>query len=299
MVTFRSRGEFVMPTEAVRLRAQFRGSDGSPADLDSFPTISIIQPSGTVLLGPTSTGVSRLDVGLYEYIHTVPYTGPLGVYYDRWNGTLNGFSVFGEFNFVVQNTQLPSINVDGYYKLGDDVPFNYSQNALLNVNKLIKALRARLNSRGFAQTKDEFGNITYENCDIYTVEQLATFAATALTAFNQIPHFTNFTFEDTEIISMFFEVILQHAVIYALASKALIERGREFQISDNGVTFTPPGVSDVLQTQYTTELNNWFEKVKLIKQNMKPMPYGLGTLRPLNSHPQIMRLRHRREGRFF
>jgi hypothetical protein len=74
----------------------------------------------------------------------------------------------------------------------------------------------------------------------------------------------------------------------------LIERGREFQINDNGVTFQPPGVSEILMTQYSTEYTHWESDVRLIKQNMKPSPLGLGTLRPLAASPQFLRLRHLR-----
>jgi hypothetical protein len=120
-----------------------------------------------------------------------------------------------------------------------------------------------------------------------------------LSAFNEIPTFTFFTFEDTEILSRFHEVIAQHAVIYALASKQMIEKGRELNITDNGLGFTPPGVSDVLGSQYGTELTNWFEKVKLIKANMKSAPLGLGTLRTTSASPQVMRLRHLRARQIF
>ena len=62
--------------------------------------------------------------------------------------------------------------------------------------------------------------------------------------FNQIPHFTLFSMDDTTIIDQFHEVIVQGAVIYALAGKALIERGRENNLSDSGIYFTPPTVSE-------------------------------------------------------
>ena len=298
-MVIRSRGETATPTDIIQLRALFRGSDGSAVDLDSFPAITIVQPSGNVVLGPTSTGIFRASIGLYGYDYSIPYTGPLGVWTDYWTGTLTGFTVSGTFNFVIANTQLPAINTDGYLHLGDDVPFNYSQIAIGNVNKIIKAVRARLNSSGKTRTKDQFGNIVYEDCDIYTVDQLATFVANSLTAFNEIPHFTFFTFEDTEIINNFFEILVQHAVIYALASKALIERGAEFNIQDNGVSFQPPTISELLNTQWSSELQNWFEKVKLIKFNMKPSPMGLGTLRPLATHPSLLRLRHLRARQIF
>jgi hypothetical protein len=298
-MAIKSRGEIVMTTDVVQLRIQFLGPDGYATDLDAFPTVRIIQPSGNVVVGPTSLGVYRLDVGYYGFDFTIPIAGPLGVWTDMWMGYLGGNVASGTLNFVVHNTQMPAINTDGYIHLGDDVGFNYSQNALYNINKLIKAVKGRLNSSGKSRRVDELGNVYFSDCDIYTSEQLAVFVATSLAAFNEIPHFTFFTFEDSEIIDNFFEVLVQHAVIYALSSKALIERGREFNINDNGLTFQPPTVSELLNSQWSAELSNWFEKIKLIKASMKPAPFGLGTLRPLAVSPQFLRLRHLRARQIF
>ena len=287
------RSAIVSPTDTVQLRVQFE-SAGAPVDLDAYPTITLVQPSGTVITGPTSLGVYRLDIGLYGFDFPAPIDSSLGVWSDIWTGKLAGVTVRNTLNFVIYTTQMPAVNTDGYIHLGDDPGFHYSQIATGNINKLVKALKARLNSSGKSRTKDQFGNVIFEDCDIYTVDQLVTFIATSLTAFNQIPHFTFFTFEDTEIIDNFFEVLVQHATIYALSSKALIERGREFNISDNGLTFQPPTVSELMNSQWSAELSNWWEKVKLIKGNMKPSPFGLGTLRPMAVSPQFLRLRHLR-----
>lgn len=296
-MTTKQRSETIGNGDTVVLKVQFKDNDGYNADLDTYPNISIVQPSGNVMLGPTSAGVYRISTGLYAYNFAVGLTENIGVYFDVWNGYLSGSPVSGSFNFIVVNTQLPAINSDGYLHLGDEVGFDFSQTAILNINKFIKGLKARLSSSGKARIKDQYGNIVYQDCDIYSVEQLAVFAVTALSAFNEIPHFTAYTFEDSEIITIFYEVILQHAVVYALASKALIERGREFSINDNGVSFTPPGISEVLGSQFSTELNNWFEKVKLVKSNMKPRVLGLGTMTSIGSSNAISKFRHRREGR--
>lgn len=299
-MTIRARDEIVMPMESVQLIAKFRDGAGNFADLDAFPQISIVQPSGTVLMAPTSAGVFRLDIGTYGYILPIPYAGPLGVWTDIWTGQLNGFNIYGSFNFAVVNTQVPNINSDGYIALGDDVPFNYSQNGLWNMNKIIKVVRARLNSRGKALVKDEFGNEYLEDCDIFSVDQLATFVANSFSAFNEIPHFTNFTIEDTEFVNQFLDVLAQHAVYYALASKALIERGREYTVADGGgVNLVMPSVADLLNTQYTTELQNWFEKIKLIKASMKPQAMGLGTMSSIGQNRMVNRLRHLRARQIF
>jgi len=295
MATLRTRGENVSYGETIQLRVLFKDGSGNPVDLDSFPTITIVQPSGNVALGPTSLGVFRLSTGLYGYDYPVALNASIGVWTDIWDGALSGNPVSDDFNFVVQNTQLPAVNTDGYVHLGDDPGFCYSQTAIMNINILMKTLRARLDSRGKATVTDEFGNDILVDCDIFSVDSLVAFIADSLTLFNEIPHFTNFTFEDTEILQQFHNVIVQGATLMALASKALLERGREFQFTDNGINFNPPTVSELMQSEWSTELANHFEKVKLIKSNMKPGPLGLGTLTISTSrHPAIRRLRHLR-----
>ncbi len=299
MVIIRQRGENVQVNESILLRARFY-NNGVLADLDSFPQISIVQPSGAVMIGPTSAGVVREAVGVYSYIMEAEYNQALGVYYDIWQGLLNGSVLIQEYNFIVLNTQMQGINSDGYISLGDETPFNYSQNAIMNINKLMKGLRARLNSRGKSKQKDEFGNVQYVDCDIFSVEQLTVFIATALTAFNEIPHITFYTFEDTDIINLFYDVILDYAVILAIESKLAIERGRELTIQDSGVSFSPPGVSDILNSLMGLRLSHWFEKIKLIKSNLKPSPMGMGTLTSFGGNsPQIARLRHLRSRQIY
>jgi hypothetical protein len=289
----------IQPGDTVSLRARFRGADGQLTDLDSFPEITIIQPSGGIAVGPTSAGTYRLAVGEYGFDYEVGLFPAIGVWRDTWTGILTGFEVRGEFTFVVGTTQMPSINSDGYIHLGDDPGFDYSQTAINNINHLLKSLRARLNAAGKHRTTDEFGNVIYKDCDIYSTDDLVSFVAQALSMFNEIPHFTFFTFEDTVIIEQFHDVLVQGATLIALSSQALIERGREFQINDNGIGFTPPTISELLSTQWSTELTNWWDKVKLIKHNMKPSPLGMGTLRFLGTAPQFKRLRHLRQRQIY
>jgi hypothetical protein len=298
-MAIKTRGQFGMHGDTLQLQVLFRGPDGAPIDLDTFPGISIQQPSGNVLFDFTTNGVYRVDTGLYGYDFVIEPFATFGVWEDNWRGTLGGGLIFQTLNFVVQNTQQPAMNTDGYVHLGDEVPFNFTQTAIKNINKILAILRARLNSSGKAYVKDEFGNEELVDCDIYTIPQLVLFIIAALDAFNMIPHFTEFTFEDTDFFGMFGEIIVRFALIYALSSKALIERGREFQINDNGVTFQPPGVSDILMTQYSSEYQHWESDIRLIKQNMKPGPAGLGTLRPLAASPQYLRLRHLRSRRIY
>ncbi len=293
------RSEIVQPGDAVILCMEFRGPDGELVNLDAVPTVEIIGPSGGVEHGPSSKGVYQEATGKYAFKYEIGIAPDLGVWTDVWRGVINGFEIMGTGNFMVATTQMPALNTDGYKHLGDDPGFDYSQNAICNINSLLRMLRARLRSSGKHPTTDDFGNTIFQDCDIFTVEELVTFLCTALETFNAEPTFTFFSWEDNSIIENFGSVIVQGAVVYALGAQALVEKGRELTITDNGISFTPPQVSDLLNTQYTTEFTNWIEMVKRVKQNMKPNPTGLGTLRPLSAAPQVLRLRWLRARRIW
>lgn len=289
------RSSIVQPGDKVQLRAVFKDGSNTPTDLDTFPTITIVQTNGNVVVGPTSAGVFRSGVGEYGFLFGVGLQPDLGTWTDIWQGTMSGFNVIGEFNFTVYTTQVPGINTDGYKSLGDDPGYCYSQNAICNINELLKLLRARLNSSGKHYTKDANGNDIYTDCDIFNIDELMSFLIMSLSQFNETPTFTFFTFDDTPIMQNFGGIIVQGAVLMGLSSQALIERGTEFTLNDSGTSFSPPTVSDMLSSQWGTELTNWFERVKLIKMNMRPSPLYLGTLTTTRGNPAFRRMRFLRE----
>ena len=196
----KNRGELIDVTDQVNLTIQFRDTSGTPINTDTYPNISVVQPSGLVAIAPTSAGVQQIGTGKYSFIYTVPINGPYGIYNDIWVGYINGFRVQTNFEFVVLHTQVPGINTDGYVHLGDDPGFNYSQCAIKNINKLLKSLKARLNSSGKAKSADSYGNTIYVDCDIFSIDMLVTFLSTALWDFNQVPFFTFFQFDDDNFV---------------------------------------------------------------------------------------------------
>ena len=300
IMVIKARGETLDVTDQVNLTVQFKDTTGAVVNTDSFPQISIIQPSGLVALAPTSVGVSQISTGKYSYVYTIPINGPYGVFQDTWTGFVNGFRAETQFSFVVSYTQLPAINTDGYVHLGDDPGFNYSQCATININKLMKSLRARLKSSGKSKSTDGYGNVIYVQCDIFSVEMLTNFIATALWDFNQTPFFTFFTFDDDNFVEQFGEVLVEGATLYSLASHALIERGREYQITDNGLNFNPPTVSELMNTQYSALLSHYWEKLRYIKNSLRPNPKGLGVFSMTGSmNPAFRRLRHLRARQIF
>jgi len=300
MITPKQRGQLLDVNDVVQLDIHITDTSGNDADADVIPSIAIVQPGGMVYLPRTNVGVVRSAVGKYYYNMTIPFNGPYGVWNDIWTVTIKGYVLTETLSFVVTGTQVPTNpSSDGFAHLGDDFPFNYSQEATHNINKLIKMLKMRLNSDGKSLAKDSFGNDVYISCSNFSVATLTTFLAMSISDFNQVPYFTNFTFDDSDFIGQFADILVNGATIYALTSKALIEKGSEFTITDNGISFNPAAVSDMLKSQADTVLANYYDKLKYIKNSMRPYPLGLGSFSIMSSDrsPVVKALRHRREGR--
>lgn len=142
-----------------------------------------------------------------------------------------------------------------------------------NLTKLIKLLQDRLRSSGKAKSTDKLGNTIYIDTDIYSTEILESFLTLSISEFNQVPYFTFFTLDDDDFVNLFSEVLVEGATIYALASQALIERGREFAIVDNGLNFNPPTISNMLNTQYQAAMVHHWEKLKTIKASIQQLTF--------------------------
>src|SRR5208337_3193762 len=103
---------------------------------------------------------------------------------------------------------------------------------------------------------------------IYSNDMLAGFIELSVSDFNQVPNFTYYTLDDDKFVDTFAEVLVEGATLYALSSQALLERGREFMMTDNGITFNPPSISEMLNTQYSTLLVYHWDKLKFIKSHI-------------------------------
>lgn len=142
--------------------------------------------------------------------------------------------------------------------------------------QLIKLVKACLSSASRQRSFDGYGNVLYVSTDIYSSNQLSMFLDLSLSEFNQTPYFTSFTWDDPEFITTFANILVEGAVLLCLASQSLIERGREFNYDGYGISFKPPTVSEMLETQYSNLLGHHFEKLKLIKSDKSILKFGKG-----------------------
>lgn len=147
---------------------------------------------------------------------------------------------------------------------------NITTDAQRNLAKLVNLLKNRLqNNSAKLASKDRNNNTVYVDAEIYSNSILESFIHLSISEFNQTPYFSNFSVKDTKFVDCFAEILVEGATLYALSSQALIERGREFSIKDDGVYMQAPAIADMLNTQYSVLLVHHWEKLKVIKASIK------------------------------
>ena len=279
----------------VILEIDIRASNGVKTDADAQPSVCLIDSDGVVRREMSSIDVYRIDTGRYRYTYTVPNVAPTGTWTDFWRATVNGLQTEARLNFVVL-TAAADIEASGK-QIGDDPDISYTQAEIEGINRLLGCLKNRLKNNLEVETTDAYGNITFTDCTIFTDEELTWFLKCSLSEFNQTPHFSDFTFGDEVIYNRFGYIIVEGAWIMALAAQMLIEAGREFTITDNGVTFNNPPLSATLNNELSQFVTRHTEMLKYIKTSIKPRPRGFGGFRVLAISPNYLRLRHLRQRR--
>jgi len=291
----------VIVGSTIVLEIDIRDAMGNRADADSLPEVAIIDSEDAVLRARSSTNVTRIDEGRYRLAYLVPGSGHAGIWIDHWYATLNGFETEASLNFIVL-TNSAEIEMAGD-QIGDDARVTYTEEEIIGLNKLLAMLKARLKNDTYVESIDEHGVTQFVHCPIFTDTELTWFLNCSLSEFNQTPHFTDFMFSDNVIsgrdggIGRYSHILVEGAAILAVAAQMLIEAGKEFVITDNGISMNPPPLSTTLNNQLSTFVANHMEKLKAIKCSIKPQPLGIGSFRVLAISPNYLRLRHLRERR--
>jgi hypothetical protein len=280
----------------VELYVRFVDASGEPTNADAIPKVEILDPTYTTVQANTNIGVTLVDdPGLYKFTYNIPLTGPDGYYIDRWTAKIGNVTVTNDFAFLVTSAGDIEEDLVPNFQPGDDIPWAFNKDEVYGINVLLKFLKARLKNDGVRKVPDGAGGYTESQCNVFSNAELICFLVNGLSGFNQYPHFTQFKFSDPQIYTLFADIVVQGGVLLALAAQALIERGREFSINDNGVTYQPPQISEILNSQYSAQLADYKEKLKMIKSSLKPAPISVGTFRVTSISPAYLRLRHLRQ----
>jgi hypothetical protein len=115
-----------------------------------------------------------------------------------------------------------------------------SQQAIHNINVLIKTVKRRIYRR-------------YKLSRSYTTDQLTYFILNSITMFNSVPHFSFVNVNDTDTLEKYHNVFVDGAVLMALS------------VEEN----TGMSLSDMLKTEFREEWDEYFERVKEIKNGWK------------------------------
>jgi hypothetical protein len=285
------RGRFI------DIYVSFSSPSGSPVNADVPPSVEVTDSVGSVRRISNTAGVSQItdSPGLYKFSYEIPLSGPDGYWTDSWSALIGNESVTSSFQFLVLEGGVVEQDVEATHTPGTAYVYEWTLAETEGINKLMDIVKKRLKNDGVSKTSDGAGGYVEQTCNVFSDDEITCFLVNSLSEFNQWPHFTDFTFADAQIQGIFLDIIVQGAVLLGMAAQTLIERGREFTITDNGVTYQPPQVSEILNTQYTTQLDYYKEKLKAIKTSLKPSPKGLGTFRVTAVSPNFLRLRHLRE----
>ena len=141
----------------------------------------------------------------------------------------------------------------------------YSQVEITNINKALKLLKDKLKNRYPKPRYSIMGNVCYiEPPSEYTVDQLIAFLFISLGSFNMTTPFTSSSFEDSITTDLLIEALTTGAALYLLATRFLIENGRE-EFRDGA---TLPSTADLLNTPYAEAISKHLEKMKTVKHDI-------------------------------
>lgn len=282
----------------IKLYVQFYNSIGNPSNADNTPTVAIYDNDGTLRQSATNVGVSlEHNPGLYSFSYTPPLAQNDGYWTDTWTAKIGNETVTSSFEFLVLKSGSIEESDEPQPYPGDDYTFEFTEAEVEGVNRLLKVLKRRLKSSGLRKISDGLGGYTEVECPVFSDDELICFLVNGLSEFNQTPHFSTYTFADQVIQETFMDIIVQGAVLVGMAAQALIEKGREFTLVDNGVSYQPPAISEILTSQYGAQLTDYRAKLVAIKTSLKPNALGLGSFRVTAVSPAFLRLRHLRQRR--
>jgi hypothetical protein len=123
------------------------------------------------------------------------------------------------------------------------------------MEKLIEALKLRMQSTGETLQKDENDKQVCIKSDIFSPKQLKTALETSASMFNQFNICSTDIDEDADdLLETYQDLLVQGAAIQLLAGQALLEKGR------------CSSLPEILMEQWRFEYEMYMSKIRLLKQ---------------------------------
>ena len=284
----------VIVGNSIILEIDIRDAVGNVVDPDTTPQVEIIDGSDMIVRAMSASGLVRVSVGRFRLTYAVPTTARTGIWVDHWTATVDGLATQAYLNFIVLTE---SAAIAAAAAIGDAPEITYTHDEIIGINILLSLLNKRLKNELQMESVDAYGNIEFVNCSVFSNDELVAFLNMSLSEFNSCPHFSDFSFADEVIYNRYAYVIVEGACIVAWAAQMVIEAGREFNVTDNGINLIPPPLSTALNNELSNFWTAHREVLKMIKTSIKPHPRGFGSFRCLATSPSLLKLRHLRERR--
>lgn len=296
--------------QEVELQVQFYDNCGKKVLADELPLVTIIDQDGNTIVESTDEDVESLGEGLYRYKYRVPLNIDSGSWTDQWDAVIDQapYSVNMSFRVIPASVGLSADSGPGKILIGDDVIFNFSDEELYGINVLLKFLKQRLRSVGKKPVRDingafvtdGYGEVVTEDCNVFSDDVMIAYLCQSLSEFNSTPFFTAYTFADPVIYTLFYQVIVEGAYVYAIASQSILEKGRDFTVTNGSANYQSPQLGDFLQSHYGTWLTSYRERIKFIKNSIRPDHRSFGSYSNMGArNPAWARLRHLRSRRIY
>jgi hypothetical protein len=140
-------------------------------------------------------------------------------------------------------------------------------------------------------------NDTDSACQIFEDAQLFAYIDLALQDVNSHPMKTYYNLES--LPRDWINVVILGAYVFALNAQSITEKARNFTVSDQGISYTPPDIPGQMTSIATAMETKYQAEKERIKANEKPLMLGIGSSRVMVPNPNFIKFRHLRERRFF
>ena len=140
-------------------------------------------------------------------------------------------------------------------------------------------------------------NDTDSACQIFDDAQLYAYIDLALQDVNSHPMKTYYTLD--ALPRDWINVVILGAYVFALNAQSITEKARNFTVSDQGISYTPPDIPGQMMSIATAMEAKYQAEKERIKANEKPLLLGIGSSRVIVPNPNFIKFRHLRERRFF
>lgn len=139
----------------------------------------------------------------------------------------------------------------------------------MSESKALKSLIEKVQFRIAAIIKTQVigldGSISFEKTDVFEPDEIKQALELSLSAFNMIPNITYFKFTDEENIDQISDLLVTYAAHLLLIRQALVEKGREYSISDNGIEYAGPNIGQFMLTVSDNLYQYWYGRVQVLK----------------------------------